>query len=186
MISHPGQVPRLLEIAIQTALAQSGVAVIILPGDVALLEVEQAAPRMHVSYARPAICASETDVAAAARLLNDAVKVTILGGAGCRGAHSEVIATADALGAPVVHAMRGKEFIEYDNPFDVGMTGLLGFASGYLAMKECDALLMLGTDFPFEKGRRHRVCGLLCWLSLCGASDIVASPRECLACVVLA
>ena len=151
VISHPGQVPRLLEIAIQTAVAQSGVAVIILPGDVALLEAEQDAPRVHVSYARQATCASETDVAAAARLLNDAVKVTILGGAGCRDAHTELVATADALGAPVVHAMRGKEFIEYDNPFDVGMTGLLGFASGYLAMKECDALLMLGTDFPYQQ-----------------------------------
>jgi pyruvate dehydrogenase (quinone) len=151
VISHPGQVPRPLEIAMQTAVAQSGVAVLILPGDVALLEAEQAAARVHVGYARPATAAAETDVAAAARLLNDAVKVTILGGAGCRDAHSELIAAADALGAPVVHAMRGKEFIEYDNPFDVGMTGLLGFASGYLAMKECDALLMLGTDFPYQQ-----------------------------------
>ena len=150
-ISHPGQVPRLLEIAIQTAVAQSGVAVIVLPGDVALQPAEQDAPRVHVSYERPAICASETDVAAAARLLNGASKVTILGGAGCRDAHGELIAIADALAAPVVHAMRGKEFIEYDNPFDVGMTGLLGFASGYLAMKECDALLMLGTDFPYQQ-----------------------------------
>jgi pyruvate dehydrogenase (quinone) len=90
-------------------------------------------------------------VAAAARLLNGARNVTILGGAGCRDAHAELVAVADALAAPVVHAMRGKEFIEYDNPFDVGMTGLLGFASGYLAMKDCDALLMLGTDFPYQQ-----------------------------------
>ena len=151
VISHPGQVPRLLEIAIQTAVGQSGVAVLVLPGDVALQQAEQSVPRVHVDYERPAICASESDVASAARLLNGATKVTILAGAGCRDAHAEVVATADALAAPVVHAMRGKEFIEYDNPFDVGMTGLLGFASGYLAMKECEALLMLGTDFPYQQ-----------------------------------
>jgi pyruvate dehydrogenase (quinone) len=77
-------------------------------------------------------------------------KVTILGGAGCEGAHAELIAVAERLKAPIVHALRGKEFIEYDNPYDVGMTGLLGFSSGYHAMMNCDALLMLGTDFPIS------------------------------------
>lgn len=151
VVSHPRQVPRLLEIAIQTAVARSGVAVIVLPGDVALQRAEQDAPRVHVSYERPAVRPADTEVTAAAALLNSASKVTILGGAGCRGAHDELVAVADALAAPVVHALRGKEFIEYDNPFDVGMTGLLGFASGYLAMKDCDALLMLGTDFPYQQ-----------------------------------
>ena len=151
VITHPAQVPRVLEVAIQTAVAHSGVAVVVLPGDVALLPAEHTAPRVHVSYERPAICASQPDVAAAARILNDAKKVTILGGAGCRDAHAELVATADTLAAPVVHAMRGKEYIEYDNPFDVGMTGLIGFASGYLAMKDCDTLLMLGTDFPYQQ-----------------------------------
>ena len=150
-ISHPSQVPRILEIAIQTAVAKSGVAVVVLPGDVALQPAEPSARRVQVGYERPAMCAAESDVSAAARLLNAASRVTILAGAGCRGAHAELIATADALAAPIVHAMRGKEFIEYDNPFDVGMTGLLGFASGYLAMKDCDTLLMLGTDFPYQQ-----------------------------------
>jgi pyruvate dehydrogenase (quinone) len=150
-ISHPAQVPRILEIAIQTAIAKSGVAVVVLPGDVALRQAERTAARVHVSYEPAAVCGSERDISEAARLLNDASKVTILGGAGCREAHGALIATADALGAPIVHAMRGKEFIEYDNPFDVGMTGLLGFSSGYLAMKECDTLLMLGTDFPYQQ-----------------------------------
>ena len=76
--------------------------------------------------------------------------MTILAGAGCEGAHDELIALAERLQAPVVHALRGKEFVEYDNPYDVGMTGLLGFASGYRAMEHCDALLMLGTDFPYR------------------------------------
>jgi pyruvate dehydrogenase (quinone) len=150
-ITHPSQVPRLIELAIQTAVSRSGVAVLVLPGDVALLPAETAEPRASVSYARPAVCPPESDIAEAARLLNAAGKVTILGGAGCRDAHAELVATADLLVAPIVHAMRGKEFIEYDNPFDVGMTGLIGFQSGYLAMKDCDTLLMLGTDFPYQQ-----------------------------------
>jgi pyruvate dehydrogenase (quinone) len=84
-------------------------------------------------------------------MLNGARKVAILGGAGCEGAHAELMGIAERLKAPIVHAMRGKEFIEYDNPYDVGMTGLLGFSSGYHAMMDCDALLMLGTDFPYQQ-----------------------------------
>ena len=86
-----------------------------------------------------------------ASTLDAAKKVTILGGAGCAGSHTELINAADRLKAPIVHALRGKEFIEYDNPFDVGMTGLLGFSSGYYAMMDCDTLLMLGTDFPYQQ-----------------------------------
>ena len=83
-------------------------------------------------------------------MLNAASRVTILAGAGCAGAHDQLIALAGALQAPVVHAFRGKEFVEYDNPYDVGMTGLIGFSSGYRAMEHCDALVMLGTDFPYR------------------------------------
>ena len=86
-----------------------------------------------------------------AEILNNSQKTTILGGAGCAGAHAELIGLAGKLNAPIVHAMRGKEFIEYDNPFDVGMTGMLGFSSGYHAMMNCDVLLMIGTDFPYEQ-----------------------------------
>jgi pyruvate dehydrogenase (quinone) len=94
---------------------------------------------------------SDNDLRTAAEILNNARKVTILGGAGCKGAHAELIAIAERLKAPIVHALRGKEFIEYDNPYDVGMTGLLGFSSGYHAMMNCDVLLMLGTDFPYQQ-----------------------------------
>ena len=83
-------------------------------------------------------------------MLNAASRVTILAGAGCAGAHQQLIDLAEALKAPVVHAFRGKEFVEYDNPYDVGMTGLIGFSSGYRAMEHCDALVMLGTDFPYR------------------------------------
>jgi thiamine pyrophosphate-dependent acetolactate synthase large subunit-like protein len=81
----------------------------------------------------------------------EAHRVTILGGAGCAGAHAELIEVAGKLNAPIVHALRGKEFIEYDNPYDVGMTGLLGFSSGYHAMMASDTVLMLGTDFPYQQ-----------------------------------
>src|SRR5882762_7578481 len=91
------------------------------------------------------------EIALLAKVLNDSEKVTILGGAGCAGAHAELIELSGKLNAPIVHALRGKEFIEYDNPFDVGMTGLLGFTSGYHAMMNCDTLLMLGTDFPYQQ-----------------------------------
>src|SRR5262249_29361467 len=77
--------------------------------------------------------------------------ITILAGAGCAGAHDELIELAGKLQAPIVHALRGKEFIEYDNPFDVGLTALLGFSSGYHAMMNCDLLLMIGTDFPYRQ-----------------------------------
>jgi pyruvate dehydrogenase (quinone) len=94
------------------------------------------------------VCPSDDELKLLAEVLNRSKKITILGGAGCAGAHSELIELAGKLQAPIVHAFRGKEFIEYDNPFDVGMTGLLGFSSGYHAMMNCDTLLMLGTDFP--------------------------------------
>jgi pyruvate dehydrogenase (quinone) len=99
------------------------------------------------SVIRPA----DGPLAAAAEVLNAAHRVTILAGAGCAGAHDQLIAIAGALQAPVLHAFRGKEFVEYDNPYDVGMTGLIGFTSGYRAMEHCDALLMLGTDFPYRQ-----------------------------------
>ena len=97
------------------------------------------------------MCPSDDEIATLAKVLNHSKKITILGGAGCAGAHAELIELAGKLKAPIVHAMRGKEFIEYDNPFDVGMTGLLGFSSGYHAMMNCELLLMIGTDFPYQQ-----------------------------------
>ena len=150
-ISHPSQAPRILEIAMQVAIGQSAVAVVVLPGDVAVMKAETNEPRVIFRKAQPAIRPSGEEVTTLANALNEAKKVTILGGAGCAGAHEELLAVAELLKAPIVHALRGKEFIEYDNPFDVGMTGLLGFSSGYRAMESCDVLLMLGTDFPYTQ-----------------------------------
>ena len=151
LISQPEQMPRVLEIAMQTAISRRGVAVIALPGDVALRDAVEQKPRLRFSEAKPTVCPSDEEINILANLLNQSKKITILGGAGCAGAHAELIALAGKVQAPVVHAMRGKEFIEHDNPFDVGMTGLLGFSSGYQAMMNCDLLLMIGTDFPYQQ-----------------------------------
>ena len=151
LISHPEQMPRVLEIAMQTAIARRGVSVIALPGDVALRDAVQECPRLKFPPPTPSVSLSDVEIDTLAKILNDSEKITILAGAGCSGAHPELIAVAGKLNAPIVHAMRGKEFIEYDNPFDVGMTGLLGFSSGYHAMMNCDTLLMIGTDFPYQQ-----------------------------------
>lgn len=151
LVSEPKQMPRTLEIAMQTAISKRGVSVVALPGDVALREVVEPTPRVHFSESQPTVCPSNEELELLAEVLNRAKKITILGGAGCAGAHAELMELAGKLQAPIVHAMRGKEFIEYDNPFDVGMTGLLGFSSGYHAMMNCDALLMIGTDFPYRQ-----------------------------------
>ncbi|UUE19795.1 ubiquinone-dependent pyruvate dehydrogenase [Microbacterium sp. J1-1] len=149
-VADPAQMPRLLEIAMRAAIEERGVAVLVIPGDVALADIADDRT-VVIERSHPVIVPSAAELEKAATLLNAANSVTILAGAGVEGAHDEVIALADTLGAPIVHALRGKEFIEYDNPFDVGMTGLLGFASGFRAMEAADALLVLGSDFPYEQ-----------------------------------
>ncbi len=151
LVSQAEQMPRVLEIAIRTALSRRGVAVVAIPGDVAVRDAVEREPRIHFPVPRPTVCPADDELAALAKLLNGSNQITILGGAGCAGAHAELIELAGRLKAPIVHAMRGKEVIEYDNPFDVGMTGLLGFSSGYHAMMNCDLLLMVGTDFPYRQ-----------------------------------
>jgi pyruvate dehydrogenase (quinone) len=151
LVSQAEQMPRALGIAMRTAIAKRGVAVVIIPGDVALRKSASAALSLGLEGDDSSTHPSPEVLERAAGILNTARKVAILGGAGCAGAHAELIAVAGRLKAPIVHAMRGKEFIEYDNPYDVGMTGLLGFSSGYHAMMDCDALLMLGTDFPYQQ-----------------------------------
>ncbi|WP_263729128.1 ubiquinone-dependent pyruvate dehydrogenase [Cellulomonas sp. SG140] len=147
--SSPTQMPRILRTAMQTALEKKGVAVVVIPGDVALADAQDTTVT-PVRASRPRILPSAAELEQAAQLLGAGRKVTILAGAGVEGAHDEVVALADRLAAPIVHTLRSKQFVEHDNPFDVGMTGLLGFASGYRALEACDTLLMLGTDFPYR------------------------------------
>src|SRR5579863_6764976 len=150
VISKASQAPQILERAMRTAIARKGVAVVVISGDVAL-EMTTATPQPFLVPPTPAVVPEDADLDRLAALLNGCSRVTLLCGAGCAGAHDEVIALARTLKAPIVHPLRGKEHIEYDNPYDVGMTGLIGFASGYYAMKNCETLLMLGTDFPYRQ-----------------------------------
>jgi pyruvate dehydrogenase (quinone) len=150
LVSRADQLPQVLLRAMRVAVAQRGVAVVVLPGDIALQPLEKPVPRWILPQP-PVVLPADEQLQALSVLLNSSERVTLFCGAGCAGAHDEVIELAQKLKSPVVHSLRGKEHIEYDNPFDVGMTGLVGFASGYRAMKRCDALLMLGTDFPYRQ-----------------------------------
>lgn len=151
LVSNPEQLPGILARAINTAVGRQGVAVLVIPGDVALAPAPADAPATWASPpARPHIRPNAAAVEALAGLLNGAGKVTLLAGSGCAGSHDALIALAERLKAPIVHALRGKEHVEWDNPYDVGMTGFIGFSSGYHAMENADLLLMLGTDFPYR------------------------------------
>ncbi|OBB33665.1 pyruvate dehydrogenase [Mycolicibacterium peregrinum] len=152
LVSTPEMAPRILEMAMRAAVEDNGVAVVVIPGEIFLQRTgESAWATCPVRPTRSIVRPDDESVRRAADILNAAERVTILGGAGVAGSHDALIELAATLQAPIVHALRGKEFIEYDNPFDVGMTGLLGFASGYKAIKEADTLLMLGTDFPYQQ-----------------------------------
>jgi pyruvate dehydrogenase (quinone) len=150
LVSHPGQLPQILGRAMRAAVARKGVAVVVIPGDIALSPLDVPVPH----FTLPALPATRPQPAALkqlADLLNAGKRITMMCGAGCANAHEEVIELAELLKIPVVHTLRGKEYIEHDNPFDVGMTGFVGFASGYNAMKNCDVLLLVGADFPYRQ-----------------------------------
>ena len=150
LISSAAQSPRTVNSAIRHAVGLGGVSVITLPGDVSDLKAVEHVPTY--APARPATLApNPADIDEAAALLNKADKVAIFAGAGVEGAHDEVIALADALKAPIGHSLRGKHFIQYDNPFDVGMTGLLGYGAAAEGMNDADVLILLGTDFPYDQ-----------------------------------
>ena len=149
-VSDVEQLPRVLTIAMRSAVEKRGVAVLVLSASMFVTEMPDADPEI-IRPSNSRIIPAEADLNRAADLLNGCKKVTILAGAGVAGAHQELLDIAQRLQAPIVHAMRGKEHVEYDNPYDVGMTGLLGFASGYRAMFEAEALLMIGTDLPYRQ-----------------------------------
>ena len=151
LASSPAQFPHLLNTALRAAVERSGVAVLVVPGEVLLHQLEHAVKAATVLPSAPIVRPGVAEIERAAALLNGSERVTILAGAGCEGAHDQLVRLSEALRAPVVHTMRGKEHVEYDNPNDVGMTGLLGFTSGYRAIEHCDTLLMLGTDFPYRQ-----------------------------------
>jgi pyruvate dehydrogenase (quinone) len=174
MILTPEQARRKTVAACQAALTKRGVAVLVVPADVANAAAHDELPySLHVS--RPTIRPSDADLDQIATILNASKRVTIYAGSGCEGAHDEVVATAARLKAPMAHTSRGKDFLEYDNPYNVGMSGLIGGAAGYHAILDCEVLLLLGADFawpqfypnkakiiqididPTHLGRRHPV-----------------------------
>jgi len=153
LVSDTAQLPYVLENAIRAAVGKRGVAVLVIPGDVAL----RRAPKRGISAnagllpAMPVVRPAEVELTALADLLNGAKRVTLFCGRGCAGTHGSLMRLAEKLRSPMVHALGGKEHVEFDNPYDVGMTGFIGFSSGYAAMHACDVLLMLGTDFPYKQ-----------------------------------
>jgi len=150
VVSTPAQMPRALETALTHAIGQRGVAVVVIPGDIALETV----PTLGGRYKKPElprVCPSDSELDRLAELLNESKRVTLLCGAGCANAHAQLLRLAETIKAPMVHTLRAAEYVAYDNPYDVGMTGLIGFSSGYYAMLGCDLLLMLGTDFPYRQ-----------------------------------
>ncbi len=153
LVSDPAQLPYVLENAIRAAVGRRGVAVLVIPGDVALRRspARGISPNAGLLPAAPVVRPAEPELQALAQLLNEAGRVTLFCGRGCAGSHAGLMQLAETLKSPIVHALGGKEHVEFDNPFDVGMTGFIGFSSGYAAMHACDVLLMLGTDFPYKQ-----------------------------------
>ncbi|MCC8450349.1 pyruvate dehydrogenase [Streptomyces rochei] len=148
-ISSPRQMPRVVQTAIQHAVGRRGVSVVALPGDVAAKDSPGDGIQLTMPLDRPAIRPADEELTRLTEIVDAAEKITVFCGRGVAGAHAEVMAFAEKVKAPVGHALRGKEHIQYDNPYDVGMSGLLGYGAAYEAMHECDLLLLLGTDFPY-------------------------------------
>jgi pyruvate dehydrogenase (quinone) len=152
LVSGANQMPRVLEIAIREAIGKRGVSVIVIPGDVALQPAVNANPQSSdLLFRSPAVVPAMNDVNPLADLLNVNARITLLCGSGCAGAQDQLMQLAEKLKAPMVMALKGKEHLEGNNPYQVGLTGLIGMSSGYHAMRECDLLLMLGTDFPYQQ-----------------------------------
>ncbi|CAL9311778.1 MULTISPECIES: pyruvate dehydrogenase [unclassified Streptomyces] len=150
LISNPQQMPRLLRTAIQHAVGRGGVSVVALPGDIAAQQAPEKTTAHDLVTTRPTVRPGDAEIDALVRMVDAADRVTLFCGSGTAGAHAEVMQFAERVKAPVGHALRGKEFIQYDNPFDVGMSGLLGYGAAYEATHECDLLILLGTDFPYS------------------------------------
>lgn len=151
VVTYAEQMPRLLHIAMQAAIAKRGVAVLVIPGDIACQSLPKVTKPHWTPTVPPIIYPTQKELQQTADLLNASEKITLFCGIGAAKAHDAVIQFATALQAPIVHTLRGKPYMEYENPFDVGMTGLIGFASGYYAIESCETLVLLGTSFPYRQ-----------------------------------
>lgn len=152
LVSSPRQMPATAQIAIREALTKRGVSVIVLPGDVAMQEATQAEIKPRgLRCADPIVTPARQTLEELATFLGMGGRTTLLCGSGCEGAHDLLVKLAARLKAPIVHTLRGKEHVEWGNPYDVGMAGLIGLSSGYFAIRDCETLLMLGTNFPYRQ-----------------------------------
>lgn len=149
-ISDATQVREITTAAIQAAINQRGVAVLVIPYNISLEKVEDNCGH-KIYHPKPIIRPSDKELAEIAEIINKNQKVTIFAGQGVYDAHSELIAFAEKIKSPIVHTSRGKDFVEYDNPYNVGMTGMFGVKSGTMAIKECEVLILLGTDFAWSQ-----------------------------------
>lgn len=190
-VHSPEQARRVVALACQAALNRRGVAVVILPADISQATVKDDLP-FSVHFPQPVLRPSDAELQDVARLLAHGKKIGIYAGSGCQGAHDLLVALADRLKAPIAHTSRAKDFVEYDNPFNMGMTGMLGIESGFHMMTECDTLLLLGADFAWAQfypqkatliqvdrdgshlGRRHPI-------DLGVVGDVIPHPRGALA-----
>ncbi|MFI6473194.1 pyruvate dehydrogenase [Streptomyces sp. NPDC050516] len=150
LISNPQQMPRVLQTAIQHAIGRGGVSVLALPGDIASEQAPDKAIDHALVTSLPSVRPGDSEIDKLAALIDEAKRVTLFCGSGTAGAHAEVMEFAERIKSPIGHALRGKEWIQYDNKYDVGMSGLLGYGAAYEATHECDLLILLGTDFPYN------------------------------------
>ncbi|WP_320751199.1 thiamine pyrophosphate-binding protein, partial [Enterobacter roggenkampii] len=150
LVSSPEQIPQVLAIAMRKAVLNRGVSVVVIPGDVALKAAPEGASTHWYHAPQPVVTPAVEELKKLAQLLRYASNIALMCGSGCAGAHKELLEFAGKLKAPIVHALRGKEHVEYDNPYDVGMTGLIGFSSGFHTMMNADTLILLGTQFPYR------------------------------------
>jgi pyruvate dehydrogenase (quinone) len=150
LVSRPQQLPRLQRIAMQTALADRGVSVLVIPGDITAEAAAHPTGQGDLVAPSAVVTPAADRVEALAERVNRASSVTLFVGAGVREAREEVLALAEKVKAPVGHSLGGKEWIQYDNPYDVGMSGLLGYGACFEASHEADLLVLLGTDFPYD------------------------------------
>ncbi len=148
LVSTPEQIPQVLAVAMRKAVINRGVSVVVLPGDVALKAAPESASSHWYHAPLPTVTPAEEELRKLVQLIRYSSNIALMCGSGCAGAHQELVEFAAKIKAPIVHALRGKEHVEYDNPYDVGMTGLIGFASGFHTMMNADTLILLGTQFP--------------------------------------
>lgn len=146
----PNQVPRMLQAAMQNAIHKKGVAVFGLPGDVSSMPAVESTTAMYNYHSQTVIRPSNEDLQTLADLVNKHHKISIFCGIGAGEAHEDIVKLASLLKAPIGYSFRGKMSMQYNNPYEVGMTGLLGVPSAYHAMHESDVVILLGTDFPYE------------------------------------